>query len=259
MNSWIEHPQYKAFFLEKWNNYCIEGWAAFRLKEKLKLFKSDLRGWNKVIFGDIDYNIDTKKEEIEILDQIDDQWKEKFLAQKAKARWLREGDVNSSYFHVWINRNRKSNTIEGLLINDRWINSVKGVKKWIHEHFENHFKAPHSTSNLIPRITSWHHTLENLGLGKSGGKNPSEVGEVERQKIVVWRPNYFDTIRTLCHSNLLSFVQPYPKISDQRTHIYSVRYPLGVVRREARLHGSNGKSYAMKNQMGARDKGFMAF
>ncbi|KAL8472644.1 hypothetical protein ACS0TY_029740 [Phlomoides rotata] len=72
MNSWIEHPQYKAFFLEKWNSYCIEGWAAFRLKEKLKLFKSDLRGWNKVIFGDIDYNIDTKKEEIEILDRIDD-------------------------------------------------------------------------------------------------------------------------------------------------------------------------------------------
>ncbi|KAL8472645.1 hypothetical protein ACS0TY_029741 [Phlomoides rotata] len=133
MNSWIEHPQYKAFFLEKWNSYCIEGWAAFRLKEKLKLFKSDLRGWNKDIFGDIDYNIDTK-EEIEILDRIDNvmgleeaeiiqrnkctaelikfsQWKVKFLAQKAKARWLREKDVNSSYFHVWINRNRKSNTI----------------------------------------------------------------------------------------------------------------------------------------------------
>ncbi|KAL8509567.1 hypothetical protein ACS0TY_016697 [Phlomoides rotata] len=72
MNSWIEHPQFKAFFLEKWNSYSIEGWAAFRLKEKLKLFKCDLRGWNKVIFGNIDFNIDTKKEEIEILDRIDD-------------------------------------------------------------------------------------------------------------------------------------------------------------------------------------------
>ncbi|KAL8466930.1 hypothetical protein ACS0TY_035853 [Phlomoides rotata] len=68
MNSWIEHPQFKVFFLEKWNSYFIEGWVAFRLKEKLKLLKSDLRSWNKVIFGDIDYNIDTKKEEIEILD-----------------------------------------------------------------------------------------------------------------------------------------------------------------------------------------------
>ncbi|KAL8472643.1 hypothetical protein ACS0TY_029738 [Phlomoides rotata] len=164
----LPHPQYKAFFLEKWNNYCIEGWAAFRLKEKLKLFKSDLRGWNKVIFGDIDYNIDTKKEEIEILDQIDDQWKEKFLAQKAKARWLREGDVNSSYFHVWINRNRKSNTIEGLLINDRWINSVKGVKKWIHEHFENHFKAPHSSRPNLP-LDIFSRTIDEVTLRQGEG------------------------------------------------------------------------------------------
>ncbi|KAL8498955.1 hypothetical protein ACS0TY_022059 [Phlomoides rotata] len=62
-----------------------------------------------VVFGDIDYNIDSKKKEIEVLDRIDDvmgleeeeiihrnkstaelirfgQWKEKLLAQKAKAR-----------------------------------------------------------------------------------------------------------------------------------------------------------------------------
>ncbi|KAL8499899.1 hypothetical protein ACS0TY_019784 [Phlomoides rotata] len=86
-----------------------EWWAAYRLKEKLKLLKKDLRGWNIEIFGNIDFNIDSKKEEIEILDRIDDtmgleaaeiikrnknvaelirfgQWKEKLLAQRAKAR-----------------------------------------------------------------------------------------------------------------------------------------------------------------------------
>ncbi|KAL8523096.1 hypothetical protein ACS0TY_013168 [Phlomoides rotata] len=44
---WLEHPQFKKFFQEKWQSYQVEGWAAFRLKEKLKLFKSDLRVWNK--------------------------------------------------------------------------------------------------------------------------------------------------------------------------------------------------------------------
>ncbi|KAL8537688.1 hypothetical protein ACS0TY_012722 [Phlomoides rotata] len=113
MNSWLEHSQFKEFFQEKWTEYNIKGWAAYRLKEKLKLLKKDLREWNKVVFGNIDYNIDTKKKEIEVLDRIDDvvgleeeeeiiqrnkntaelirfgQWKEKLLAQKAKARCSR--------------------------------------------------------------------------------------------------------------------------------------------------------------------------
>ncbi|KAL8510781.1 hypothetical protein ACS0TY_017557 [Phlomoides rotata] len=136
INSWLEHPQFKEFFQEKWKEYNIEGWAAYRLKGKLKLLKKDIREWNKVVFGDIDY-IDTKKKGIEVLDRIDDvmgleeeeiiqrtkstaelirfgQRKEKLLAQKAKARWLRDRDVNSSYFDGWINRNIKFNMIEGL-------------------------------------------------------------------------------------------------------------------------------------------------
>ncbi|KAL8465385.1 hypothetical protein ACS0TY_034765 [Phlomoides rotata] len=152
MNSWLEHPQFKDFFQEKWKSYSIEGWAAYRLKEKLKLLKKDHRDWNECIFEDIDHNIDSKMKEIEVLDRIDDamgleeaeviqlnkstaelirfvQWKEKLLVQKAKARWLKDGDGNSSYFHGWINKNRKANTIEGLLINERWSDSVEDVKK----------------------------------------------------------------------------------------------------------------------------------
>ncbi|KAL8469441.1 hypothetical protein ACS0TY_032331 [Phlomoides rotata] len=60
-NCWLEHPQFKTFFQEKWQSYQVEGWATFRLKEKLELFKSDLQVWNKEIFGDIDYNIEAKK------------------------------------------------------------------------------------------------------------------------------------------------------------------------------------------------------
>ncbi|KAL8544480.1 hypothetical protein ACS0TY_004877 [Phlomoides rotata] len=55
-----------------WKEYNIEGWAAYMLKEKLKLHKKDLREWNKVVLGDIDYNIDTKKNKTEVLDRIDD-------------------------------------------------------------------------------------------------------------------------------------------------------------------------------------------
>ncbi|KAL8543995.1 hypothetical protein ACS0TY_004516 [Phlomoides rotata] len=56
--------------------------------------------------------------------------------------WLREEDVNSSYFHGWINKNKKTNVVDGLLIGDRWTDSVEGIKKGIHEHFERHFSTP---------------------------------------------------------------------------------------------------------------------
>ncbi|KAL8508390.1 hypothetical protein ACS0TY_018850 [Phlomoides rotata] len=192
MNTWIDHPQFKEFFHAKWQSYHIEGWAAYRLKEKLKLLKKDLRGWNIEIFGNIDFNIDWKKEEIEILDRIDDtmgleaaeiikrnknvaelirlgQWKEKLLAQRAKARWLRDGDVNSKYFHGWINRNRKANAIEGLgrgVRQDlhRTVGEGRDTKFWIdiwvgNETFKRSFNRLYNLSNqqdeTISRMGRW--------------------------------------------------------------------------------------------------------
>ncbi|KAL8463489.1 hypothetical protein ACS0TY_034222 [Phlomoides rotata] len=43
INSWLLHPQFKEFFRAKWERYSIEAWAGFRLKEKLKLLRNDLR------------------------------------------------------------------------------------------------------------------------------------------------------------------------------------------------------------------------
>ncbi|KAL8508386.1 hypothetical protein ACS0TY_018846 [Phlomoides rotata] len=201
MNTWIDHPQFKEFFHAKWQSYHIEGWAAYRLKEKLKLLKKDLRGWNIEIFGNIDFNINSKKEEIEILDRIDDtmgleaaeiikrnknvaelirlgQWKEELLPQRAKARWLRDGDVNSKYFHGWINRNRKANAIEGLVLNDRWTESVDGINKGIHDHFERHFSnplrsRPHIPSDLFPRKIDRYNRLESSVTGRGRGRGSS--------------------------------------------------------------------------------------
>ncbi|KAL8498956.1 hypothetical protein ACS0TY_022060 [Phlomoides rotata] len=78
------------------------------------------------------------------------QWKEKLLAQKSKARWLRDGDVNSSYFHGWINRNKKFNMIEGLSINGRWSDSVEEVKRGVHDHFKLHFRGFVPSRPVLP-------------------------------------------------------------------------------------------------------------
>jgi len=53
---------------EKWLSYPVEGNAFMSFKEKLKRFKSDLKIWNREVFG----NIQTQKglilQEIEDLD-----------------------------------------------------------------------------------------------------------------------------------------------------------------------------------------------
>ncbi|KAL8508515.1 hypothetical protein ACS0TY_018949 [Phlomoides rotata] len=152
INAWVKHPNFKEFFESKWYSYQVNGWAVYRLKEKLKSLRSDLEVWNK-------------EREIELWDRIDDtlgldenevtsrnrclaellryaHWKDNFLFQKAKVKWLLEGDVNSGFFHGWINKCKKVNEIDGLYFEGVWTESVEGVKNEVQTHFLKHFKSP---------------------------------------------------------------------------------------------------------------------
>ncbi|KAL6576971.1 isoform X1 [Orobanche minor] len=150
------------FVKVKWEGYASEGWAGFILKEKLKSLKADLRWWSKNIYGNLDNRVKDKKEVLERLDAIDDSrglgeaeiiernklrallirdLKERnvMLRQKAKAKWVVEGDKNTSYFHRCINVRLKSNEIVELMINDRWSEDVEEVKNAARDKFKAHF------------------------------------------------------------------------------------------------------------------------
>lgn len=95
-------------------------------KEKLKRLKETLKVWNKEIFGHIDQNINTLRDELHALDHQDDNGdlaaeeafktsemsarlmqqlnnRRSLLSQKAGLRWIKEGDINSKLFHKAIN------------------------------------------------------------------------------------------------------------------------------------------------------------
>ncbi|KAL8483512.1 hypothetical protein ACS0TY_026269 [Phlomoides rotata] len=120
--------------------------------------KADLKEWSKKTFGLIDLKIEEKKAEILNLDLIDDtfgleeeeiikrnqgsaellrelHWNDGMLAQKDKAKWIIAGDTNSRFFHRWINKRHKQNGIEGLMVNNIWVDSVEGVKKGLNVNF----------------------------------------------------------------------------------------------------------------------------
>lgn len=164
INSWTLHPDFSKFVKNKWKGHKVSGWAGYRLKEKLKLLKLDFKEWNKEIFWNLDDQIEQRKRGIEELDCIDDAlgldeeevvkrnkltaelmrasiWRDKLLSQKAKLKWVTEGDVNSKFFHNWINRKAKRTEMDGIWVNNLWINSVKEVKEEVESHFRKQFKT----------------------------------------------------------------------------------------------------------------------
>ncbi|KAF1894928.1 hypothetical protein Lal_00022422 [Lupinus albus] len=151
LNAWFEHSTFTTFVEKSLAELQILGFCMYALKEKLKNLKSILKKWNKEHFGIIDakivesangiHELDLKGESFglsddEVLKRSSlwaDLWQARsmqhsLLCQKSRAKWLKEGDSNSKFFHGYINSRRRSNSIQGLRINGLWTDDVWGVR-----------------------------------------------------------------------------------------------------------------------------------
>ncbi|XP_071738862.1 uncharacterized protein [Rutidosis leptorrhynchoides] len=109
-------------------------------RNKLKNVKNALKAWSRSKFNNLDGEIDLFKTtvqqlelqaesrvltdvELELWRKSRKQWLEKeriktnMLKQKARVKWILDGDENTKYFHSVIRRRNNSNTIRGLTIN----------------------------------------------------------------------------------------------------------------------------------------------
>ena len=64
---------------------------------------------------------------------------ESLLRQKSRARWLKEGDYNTAYFHKYMNFRRAYNNIPGIFIYGEWIQQPDAVKNEAANFFHNRF------------------------------------------------------------------------------------------------------------------------
>lgn len=62
------------------------------------------------------------------------------LAQKARVKWLAEGDSNSRFFHAYMKGNRRRTQLMKLQVNGEWVEDVIGVKREVRSHFAEKFK-----------------------------------------------------------------------------------------------------------------------
>nr|GEV62930.1 RNA-directed DNA polymerase, eukaryota [Tanacetum cinerariifolium] len=124
IRSWVKDKKEKAHVLKN------------SLKKKLADIDSVLEkgeATSNVLEDRLDaMNSLTKLEKIESIE----------LAQKAKIKWLIEGNENSKYFHGIINKKRNNLAIQGIIVDGIWIEDPSVVKNECLSHFRNRFDSP---------------------------------------------------------------------------------------------------------------------
>lgn len=117
---------------QTWNETVADP-PNLRIAEKLRRLKKNLKSWNWNTFDDLKVRIENSQRKIRGLeDQIQIQWKDlaegelvtcktelkqllcwevELLYQKTRAKWLQDGDRNTSFFHVVTQERRRRNSI----------------------------------------------------------------------------------------------------------------------------------------------------
>ncbi|KAL5153347.1 Transposon TX1 uncharacterized protein [Glycine soja] len=144
------------------SNYHPSGWGGYAFKQKLKFIKACIRQWilsnrlmNAKKIQDLKREMNAleagisgrilTQPEVELNKSLHEQlWHaanayESMLRQKARVKWLKEGDKNSAYFHKLINHRRRQNAIQGLIIEGVWVQDPSKVKNEALNHFKDRF------------------------------------------------------------------------------------------------------------------------
>lgn len=161
-NSWITKPKFDEVFDNAWTSFQGYGSADRFLLAKFKSVKNVLRKWRIQESLEESGCLEQLKRSVDELELIAESrclseeernsWKEKKtkildqehvlkldLQQKAKARWITEGDENTRYFHGIVNSKSKVTKIHGLTINGSWSSDPAAILSEVHSHFSAKF------------------------------------------------------------------------------------------------------------------------
>lgn len=151
-NFWLKLPNFTRRVEEWWQEFEVQGMACYVFGEKLKRLKQKLIGWNKEERRRAECDVtnwarrckelDEKEEVAPLEDEEIAERKEalkRFMnfskleeirwKQKAKVKWLGEGDRNTSFFHRVANGRRKRNFMSQLKEGDEFITEDTEIKE----------------------------------------------------------------------------------------------------------------------------------
>lgn len=88
------------------------------------------------------------------------------MVQRARSRWLKNGDANTKYFHKCVKLRHSWNAIKSLKVGEEWVQSPMEVKRVVVDFFTNHVAA-----------SNWVHP-------KLDGVNFERLGNVDKTCLV---------------------------------------------------------------------------
>ncbi|GAU51943.1 hypothetical protein TSUD_417260, partial [Trifolium subterraneum] len=161
-NFWLKNNNFRALVINTWEAQNFSGWMGYILKDRLKGLKIVIKNWNGEVYGKpVERKrslvekikvLDLKSEQVGISDEevevrrrlFDELWVvlksiDASSFQRSRARWLKEGDANTKYFHAHVKARGRRNNISALLTEDGWVEGPTNVRQAVVSFFQQHF------------------------------------------------------------------------------------------------------------------------
>lgn len=151
-------------------------WKSFVHKEKLKAFKWALKAWNHHVFSNLDSYIESLRMVVSYLDLRIEQggifeeyvvtrikaplglwsllrFKDSILVQRSRARWLKERDANTDFFHACIISKSRRSAVLALKVGVVWVEGVSEIFQFVVDHFFNQFRELYGDRSRLHEIS----------------------------------------------------------------------------------------------------------